>query len=263
VQRVQASAGDLQFSSRSGTYPDDLFSSVLADDGFGPDLNQVLLDEPGRTRRFAASTKRTVDIVGALLGIAAFAPIMLLAALAIALTSPGPIIFQQVRVGQNGARFVFYKFRSMYRDADERVHREYVTSLISATATAETRQQPARAWSKLSGDPRITPVGRFLRRTSIDELPQLFNVLKGDLSLVGPRPALPYEVEKYQPWHLRRVFAAKPGISGPWQVTSRGRATFDEMVRMDLGYAKKWSLGRDFKIMAKTLLVVVKRSGAG
>jgi lipopolysaccharide/colanic/teichoic acid biosynthesis glycosyltransferase len=263
MQRITGCAGALAFTSKSGTYPHDLLDSILAGALQSRNTNPLLLDELYRRPTWTGRMKRAVDVVGALVGITVLSPIMLLAAVAIRLTSPGPVIFRQVRVGRWGVRFVFYKFRSMYRDADERIHREYVTSLISGDKAEGGEPRQPKTWSKLTADPRITPVGRFLRRTSIDELPQLFNVLKGDLSLVGPRPALPYEVEKYQPWHLQRVLAAKPGISGSWQVSSRGRSTFDEMVRMDVRYARSWSLKQDFKIMAKTVMVVVRRSGAG
>jgi len=263
MQRITGCAGALAFTSKAGTYPHDLLDSILAGASQSCTTSPLLLDELYHRPTLTGWMKRAIDVVGALAGLTMLSPIMLLAAVAIRLTSPGPVIFRQVRVGRWGVRFVFYKFRSMYRDADERIHREYVTSLITGDKAEGSEPRQPKTWSKLTADPRITPVGRFLRRTSIDELPQLFNVLKGDLSLVGPRPALPYEVEKYQPWHLQRVLAAKPGISGSWQVSSRGRSTFDEMVRMDVRYARSWSLKQDFKIMAKTVMVVVRRSGAG
>jgi lipopolysaccharide/colanic/teichoic acid biosynthesis glycosyltransferase len=263
MQRITGCAGALAFTSKAGTYPHDLVDSILAGGLQSCNTSPLLLDECYHRITVAERMKRVIDCAGALVGIAVLSPIMLHAAVAIKFTSPGAVIFRQVRVGRWGVRFVFYKFRSMYCDADERIHREYVTSLITGDKTERSGPAQPKTWSKLTVDPRITPVGRFLRRTSIDELPQLFNVLKGDLSLIGPRPALPYEVEKYQPWHLRRVLAAKPGISGSWQVNSRGRSTFDEMVRMDLQYARSWSLKKDLKIMAKTVMVVVRRSGAG
>jgi lipopolysaccharide/colanic/teichoic acid biosynthesis glycosyltransferase len=187
---------------------------------------------------------------------------MLIVAVAIAMTSPGPVIFKQIRLGKGGRPFIFYKFRSMNASADDRIHREYVSGLI-ATPEGDTRGAAPRTWSKLPDDPRITTVGRFIRKTSIDELPQLFNVVLGDLSLIGPRPALPYEAEKYQSWHLRRILSVKPGVSGLWQVAAGYDATFDDMVRLDLRYMREWSLRLDLKILLKTVQVVLRRSGTG
>ena len=172
------------------------------------------------------------------------------------------MIFKQIRLGK-GRPFVFYKFRSMAADADDQIHREYVTDLISGDAKGAGKDGGSRKWSKLKSDPRITPVGRFIRRTSIDELPQLYNVVRGDLSLIGPRPALPYEAEKYQSWHLRRLLEVKPGVSGLWQVAAGYDATFDDMVRLDLRYVREWSLLLDLKILAKTVQVVLRRKGSG
>jgi lipopolysaccharide/colanic/teichoic acid biosynthesis glycosyltransferase len=147
----------------------------------------------------------------------------------------------------------------MYRDSDERVHREYVTRLITGDGEASS-QKP---WSKLEGDARITIVGGFLRKTCLDELPQLINVLKGDLSLVGPRPPLPYEAAAYESWHLRRVLEAKPGITGLWQVSRGSVATFDDMVRMDLRYVRRWSLLLDCRILIQTVVLVLRKRGGG
>jgi exopolysaccharide biosynthesis polyprenyl glycosylphosphotransferase len=206
--------------------------------------------------------KRWIDVFGAAVALLVFAPVMLVAALAVAATSKGPIVFRQIRVGKGGKPFVFYKFRSMYSDSDDRIHREYVAKLISGDRAAANTGGPAKPFYKMADDPRITRVGRFLRKSSIDELPQLFNVLKGEMSLVGPRPALPYEVQKYSPWHLRRLLEVKPGITGLWQVEGRSRLSFDEMVRLDLRYIRKCSLGLDVKILFKTVWVVLFRDGA-
>jgi lipopolysaccharide/colanic/teichoic acid biosynthesis glycosyltransferase len=179
------------------------------------------------------------------------------------LTSPGPVVFKQTRLGYRGVPFDFYKFRSMSLNADDRVHREYVASLINGNHAAINQGNAAKPMYKLKSDPRVTPVGRIIRKTSMDELPQLFNVLKGDMSLVGPRPPLPYEAKQYQAWHLRRILGIKPGITGPWQVDGRSKVCFDDMVRMDLRYIRNCSLTFDLKILLKTLVVVVKREGAG
>jgi lipopolysaccharide/colanic/teichoic acid biosynthesis glycosyltransferase len=152
------------------------------------------------------------------------------------------------------------KFRTMKVDADAALHREYVTSFINAKA--QSQQSAGQPLFKIANDPRVTRVGRVLRKTSLDELPQLWNVLRGEMSLVGPRPALPYELEQYKPWHCRRVLEAKPGITGLWQVVGRSRTTFDEMVRLDLRYAKTCSLWNDLKILAATPAAVFSGKGA-
>ena len=180
--------------------------------------------------------------------------------IAIAATSPGQVIFKQVRLGERGAPFVLYKFRSMMYDADDTIHWEYVTDLIRRSHRVDGARN-SRVWTKLSSDPRVTSVGRIIRKTGLDELPQLFNIVKGDLSLVGPRPALPYEAEQYEAWQLRRLFAVKPGITGLWQVHGANGCTFDEMVRMDLTYARRWSLMLDLKLVWKTIWVLLHREG--
>ena len=151
-------------------------------------------------------------------------------------------------MGQFGNKFTFLKFRSMYFANDPTIHKEYTRRLISGASDSETSQHKVY---KLTNDPRVTPIGRFLRRTSLDELPQLFNVLRGEMSLVGPRPPIPYECEWYSIWQTRRLLT-KPGITGLWQVEGRSRVTFDEMVRLDLRYAKSWSLWLDAKIILRT-----------
>jgi lipopolysaccharide/colanic/teichoic acid biosynthesis glycosyltransferase len=152
------------------------------------------------------------------------------------------------------------KFRTMHQNVDEKLHHDYVTKFINANVAATDTATPGVF--KMTNDPRITPIGHFLRKTSLDELPQLWNVLRGDMSLVGPRPPLPYEVEQYKPWHCRRVVDAKPGITGLWQVTGRSRTTFDEMVRLDLRYARTRSLWTDIKILLQTPAAVIAGKGA-
>jgi lipopolysaccharide/colanic/teichoic acid biosynthesis glycosyltransferase len=187
---------------------------------------------------------------------------MLVTAVAVATSSPGPIIFKQKRIGRYGKTFVFYKFRSMGHNNNDHMHREFVASLIQGEHAKVNQGATDKPLYKLKTDPRITGVGRVIRKTSIDELPQLFNVLKGDMSLVGPRPPLPYEVEKYQSWHLRRVLEVRPGITGLWQVEGRSRTTFDEMVRLDLRYTRMCSLTTDLRILLRTVKAVVKDDGA-
>lgn len=216
----------------------------------------------GKTKRRLLVMKRLVDIIGAGILLILCSPIFLACALAVRLTSKGPILFRQPRVGQHGKCFTFYKFRSMFVNNDETVHKEYVVKLISSQAELMPAAEKSEGVFKLTKDRRITPVGRCLRRSSLDELPQLLNVLKGDMSLVGPRPPIPYELAVYQTWHRRRLLEVKPGITGLWQVTGRSQVSFDEMVRLDLRYAMSWSLWLDAKILLRTPMAVIKGSGA-
>jgi lipopolysaccharide/colanic/teichoic acid biosynthesis glycosyltransferase len=206
--------------------------------------------------------KRTLDIVGSLTAIALFAPLFLVLPLLIKATSPGPVLFRQERIGRRGRTFPFLKFRSMAADNDPAIHREYIKQFIREQKSYDAGARKQDAVYKIKDDPRVTPIGRFLRKTSFDELPQFFNVLFGDMSLVGPRPPIPYELDNYDPWHRRRVMEIKPGITGLWQVSGRSRTTFDEMVRLDLAYAREWSLWLDVKIMLKTPWAVIGGKGA-
>ena len=215
-----------------------------------------------QAKRWQRAAKRGIDIVGALSLLIVGAPFMALVALAVKLTSKGPVIFRQARIGRDGVPFQFYKFRSMRVDSNDSVHREYVAKLIAGQHQEINEGEADKPVYKLRSDPRITPIGRIIRKTSIDELPQLFNVLRGDMSLVGPRPPLQYEVEKYQSWHMRRLQEVKPGITGLWQVEGRSKTSFDEMVRLDLRYVRHWSLWLDAKILLKTIVVVLRRDGA-
>jgi len=210
---------------------------------------------------FALAMKRAIDIVGSLVGLIILSPLFLLIVIFIKLDSSGPVIFKQTRVGRGGRTFTFYKFRSMYQNNDNSIHQKYIGDLIRGAARATAKSVGAKKVFKMDKDPRITRVGRILRRTSLDELPQLFNVLKGDMSLVGPRPGLPYEVKMYKNWYSRRLTTI-PGITGLWQVSGRSERTFDEMVALDLEYIDNWSLWLDIKILFKTIFVVLKREGA-
>jgi lipopolysaccharide/colanic/teichoic acid biosynthesis glycosyltransferase len=182
---------------------------------------------------------------------------MLIIALAVKISSPGPIIFKQTRLGLKGRRFPFYKYRSMYWNGDDQIHREYVSNLIEGQLEKINKGEKGNPFFKIKDDYRITRVGKIIRKLSIDELPQFFNVLKGEMSLVGPRPPIPYEVEKYKPWHLRRILEMKAGITGLWQVSGRSKTTFDEMVRLDLRYVQNWSIWLDLKILFKTVKEVI------
>lgn len=204
--------------------------------------------------------KRGMDIVLSALLVTLLLPVFALIAIFVKLSSPGPILFRQVRVGHLMKPFTMYKFRTMYAEADHQVHHDYVSWFITASDKAQSQQKPSVF--KLTDDARITPIGRFLRRTSLDELPQLWNVLIGDMSLVGPRPPLSYELQQYKPWHRGRVLQAKPGITGLWQVKGRSRTTFDEMVRLDLRYARTMSLWSDIRILLATPVAMITGKGA-
>jgi lipopolysaccharide/colanic/teichoic acid biosynthesis glycosyltransferase len=208
-------------------------------------------------KKFFCVIKRIMDIVGSAFALVLFAPLFLVIALAVKLTSKGPVLYTQPRVGQFGEQFVFLKFRSMKDNNDDSVHKEYTKQLITGRAQSHSGNGNGGDVYKLTKDDRFTPIGGFLRRTSLDELPQFVNVLKGEMSLVGPRPPIAYEVESYEIWHRRRVLEAKPGITGLWQVNGRSRIKFDDMVRLDLRYAKTWSPWMDLKILLRTPVAVV------
>jgi lipopolysaccharide/colanic/teichoic acid biosynthesis glycosyltransferase len=214
--------------------------------------------QPGAQRVVPAALKRALDIIGSVALLTLFAPVLLVVAAIVKFTSPGPIFFRQTRIGRGSKDFTMLKFRTMYTNSDHAIHRDYVNAFIKASGNGG-----GGTMRKMARDPRITPVGRVLRKTSLDELPQFINTLRGDMSLVGPRPPLPYEVEQYKAWHRRRVLDAKPGITGLWQVKGRSRTTFDEMVRLDLRYAKTPSVWTDIKILLATPRAVISGNGAG
>ena len=220
---------------------------------------------PDRTQKKLTSLlKRIVDVLGSFSLLVLLSPVLVCIGIAIKLTSPGPILFRQTRIGQFGQPFRFLKFRSMYTDVDSRVHEQYIREFILQSKNGSCAPDGLKqdGLFKLSQDPRITPVGHFIRRTSLDELPQLLNVLVGTMSLVGPRPPIPYEIKDYDLWHRRRVLEAKPGITGLWQVQGRSRTTFEDMVRLDLHYIDTWSLWTDLKLLLQTPWTVMKGEGA-
>ncbi|MBN1127952.1 MAG: sugar transferase [Chitinispirillaceae bacterium] len=204
--------------------------------------------------------KRALDIVASSVGIVALSPLLFAIGLLIKTTSRGPIVFKQERIGLGGKKFGLYKFRSMYANNDSAIHQEFVKKLIAGQAAAGEVGESASY--KIQNDPRVTAVGRFIRKTSIDELPQLFNVLVGSMSLVGPRPPIGYEVEVYEVWHRPRVVDVKPGITGLWQVKGRSKTTFEGMVRMDLEYIHNWSFWLDVQLLFKTPAAVMNGKGA-
>jgi lipopolysaccharide/colanic/teichoic acid biosynthesis glycosyltransferase len=221
-----------------------------------------------REEPLARSTgqSRTVDVLRRIFDVAfagalilLLGPILIGVAVAVRLDSHGPAFFRQRRVGHREKEFTLFKFRSMRVDADPRGHREYVTALIKGE---DSRPAGGREnLYKLAVDNRITPVGRWIRRWSLDELPQLFNVVRGDMTLVGPRPAIPYEVSEYPAWYRER-FSVKPGLTGYWQVSGRSERTYEEMVRLDIEYVQRRSIGLDLTILLKTPWVVLSRKGA-
>ncbi len=207
--------------------------------------------------------KRVIDLCGSLIALVVFLPFFLIISAMIKLSTKGPVFFRQERVGQYGKTFTFLKFRSMYVDNDPSIHMEYTRSLILAGENgAGSDQRQGGGVFKIRNDPRVTPLGRFLRRSSLDELPQFINVFAGHMSLVGPRPPIPYELENYDLWHRRRVLEMKPGMTGMWQVRGRSRTTFDEMVRLDIYYITHWSLGLDLRLILGTPLAVFGGKGA-
>ena len=199
-------------------------------------------------------------MVLSLAGILLLSPLLVIIAILVKVTSRGPVLFRQERLGQCGRPFQFLKFRSMRVDADSSIHEKYIEEFIKKNKTTTDRE--GCPVYKLVADPRVTRLGRFLRKTSLDELPQFFNVLKGDMSLVGPRPPIPDEIKQYDIWHRRRVLEMRPGITGIWQVHGRSRTTFDEMVRMDLQYARNWSIWTDIRLILKTPMAVLRGEGA-
>jgi len=218
----------------------------------------ALASEASRPRLYVW-VKRLLDLLISFAVLLSISPVLLICMLALRLDSQGPILFRQERIGERGKPFTILKLRSMYHKSDSEVHRQYVTAYIQGQAAAQAAD--GTEMYKLVHDPRITPVGHWLRRTSLDELPQLWNVLRGEMSLVGPRPPLLYEVENYNSGHLLRL-AVQPGITGLWQVSGRNSTTFEEMVALDLEDIRRASLVLDLSILVKTIPVVIRRRAA-
>lgn len=232
-------------------------AGITADSGFSRYNNTVffpshLVVDTKRTalkeKKFYLFCKRVIDLVGSLLGLVLLSPVFLIVAIAIKLDSEGPVFYSQTRIGRQCAPFTMYKFRSMCQGADQR---------LKSLQNLNEREGPA---FKIANDPRVTRVGRVLRAMCIDELPQLVNVIKGDMSLVGPRPPLPNEVARYTSQHMKRL-AVRPGLTCYWQISDR-KMSFDEWVQSDLRYIKERCVGIDFQILLKTLLVVFGLRGA-
>jgi exopolysaccharide biosynthesis polyprenyl glycosylphosphotransferase len=235
---------------------DDHGSSIPANTAFYPDLLHR-----HQSKKLSLVVKRTMDIVGSLAVLILFAPLFLLVAVLVKLTSKGPVLFRQERLGQFGKTFDCLKFRSMSVNNDLKIHREFMKRVINGEHNGHAHGGPTPVY-KMTSDPRITRIGKFIRRTSLDELPQFINILRGEMSLVGPRPPLAYEYEEYDVWHRRRVLEVKPGLTGLWQVRGRSRVRFDDMVRLDLQYARGWTLWLDVRILLETPRAVVFGDGA-
>ncbi len=237
--------------------PADQGSSELPDPVFYPDLFRL-----ERTKKSSLLVmKRVMDVVGSAAALILLAPVLTVLAAIIKLTSKGPVFFKQERLGLFGKKFTCLKFRSMYADNDSKIHEEFMKRLISGAHDGKSAGGDKPVY-KMTNDPRVTPIGRILRRYSLDELLQFINVLKGDMSLVGPRPPLAYEFKEYNMWHRRRVLEAKPGLTGLWQVKGRSRVSFDDMVRLDLQYVLHWSLWLDIQILMQTPRAVLSGDGA-
>jgi exopolysaccharide biosynthesis polyprenyl glycosylphosphotransferase len=242
------------------------FPEEIGEEGGDHSANFTLypeLQKKESTQRGALALKRAIDILGSAAALLVFAPFFAAIALIIKLTSKGPVLFRQERMGQYGKPFTVLKFRSMRTDCDSRIHQEYVSQFIAGKVEGKPAEASGAApVFKIQKDPRITPIGQFMRKTSLDEVPQFWNVLRGDMSLVGPRPPIAYEFRAYDVWHRRRVLEIKPGITGLWQVEGRSRTRFDDMVRLDLRYARSWSIWLDLRILLQTPAAVILGDGA-
>jgi lipopolysaccharide/colanic/teichoic acid biosynthesis glycosyltransferase len=209
----------------------------------------------------AYRSKRVIDFIVASIGLLLAAPFAGIIALLVRVSGPGSAVFKQTRIGKDGKEFSFYKFRSMQVDCDDSSHRQYMKLFIEGNEEELTKLQRGRKTYKMTGDDRVTMIGKFLRRTSLDELPQLLNVLRGEMSIVGPRPHIPYEVDMYKDWHRRRL-KGTPGITGWWQIHGRSRVTFDESVKMDIWYLERQSIILDIRIMLRTITKTIIGRGA-
>jgi lipopolysaccharide/colanic/teichoic acid biosynthesis glycosyltransferase len=232
-------------------------SGWVADSKLYPDLKRKSI-----RKKLPLVIKRAIDIAGSGALLLMLSPFLAVISALIKLTSKGPVIYKQERLGQFGVRFWCLKFRTMYSNNDPKIHQDYVQQFIAGKDGLDKSEGAEQPVYKLVKDPRITFIGAFLRKTSLDELPQFWNVLRGDMSLVGPRPPVPYEFEVYDIWHRRRVLEIRPGVTGLWQVSGRNRTRFDEMVRLDLRYCQTWSIWLDLKILIATPRAVFNGGGA-
>jgi len=228
--------------------------TAVAEGVVQPQPRLYVVADVSRFRGWRGKIKRLADVVFSLSTLLLLSPVLAVIALLVKRSSPGPVLFTQERIGKDGQPFHFYKFRTMAHNSDDAIHRQFAAMFISGKPPAGGKV------FKLTDDPRVTPVGRWLRHTSLDELPQLLNILRGEMSLVGPRPPIAYELDHYQPWHYERL-RVLPGLTGLWQVSGRSNVPFEEMVRMDIHYINTWSLAQDMRIIAKTIPVVLRGTG--
>jgi len=220
----------------------------------GPTL--YLVAATARSAGFHGQCKRIGDVLLSGLALLVLTPVLLVISILVKRSSPGPVLFVQDRIGKNGVPFPFMKFRTMVHNSDDAIHRQFAAMFINGSDKTE---KPESVF-KLTDDPRITRIGAWLRKTSLDELPQLFNIIRGEMSLVGPRPPIAYELDHYQPWHHERL-RVTPGLTGLWQVSGRSNVPFEEMVRLDIHYINTWTLRKDFEIVFKTVPVVMRGTG--
>lgn len=271
VKRIESKALSALQSALNAAQVEALEISIYSyprswkDGGLTATLDPVLypdLFDVDENQRASLLLKRLIDIVGSVFALIVLAPVFGVLAALVKLTSKGPVFFRQQRLGQFQVPFDFLKFRSMYVTTDAEIHRQYVKNFIAGRAEANAAGDQQRRVYKITNDPRVTWIGKVMRRTSLDEIPQFWNVLLGQMSLVGPRPPIGYEIEVYDIWHRRRVLEAKPGITGLWQVHGRSRTTFDDMVRLDLRYSRMCSPISDLKILLRTPRAVFSGDGA-
>jgi lipopolysaccharide/colanic/teichoic acid biosynthesis glycosyltransferase len=251
----------IQFASPLSSNPSDSPNAGTVDVTVAEWPFSIEIQTHEQLRKLQIRVKRVIDIVGSLIGLVLTAPLITIIAALIKLTSCGPIFFRQERLGFLGKPFTLLKFRSMKVECDSSLHHKFVAELINDQNKPICKSTAERSIYKLTNDPRVTPLGKILRKTSLDELPQLLNVLRGDMSLVGPRPHPLYECEMYKSWYHRRLLQVKPGITGLWQVVGRSTTTYDEMIRMDIDYQRKWNLWLDLKIILKTFRVLISTKG--
>jgi len=213
-----------------------------------------LVADTSRLANIGGLLKRGFDVFTATLSLILLSPALLVIALLVRKSGPGPVLFVQERIGKDGRPFRFFKFRTMTHNSDDAIHRQFASMFINGGGSSDGNIY------KMTDDPRVTAIGQWLRKTSMDELPQLLNVLMGEMSIVGPRPPLAYEIEHYQAWHHERL-RVLPGLTGLWQVSGRSNVTFDEMVRLDIHYINSWSFLFDLRIILKTIPVVLMGTG--
>jgi len=230
--------------------------SAVADEVVSSGPTLYLVADTSRSANFRGKLKRIGDVVLSGLALLALSPMLLVISILVKRSSPGPVLFVQERIGKDGVPFPFLKFRTMVHNSDDAIHRQFAAMFINGNDEKPSEENVY----KMTDDPRVTRIGAWLRRTSLDELPQLINIVRGEMSLVGPRPPIAYELDHYQPWHHERL-RVTPGLTGLWQVSGRSNVTFEEMVRLDIHYINTWSMRSDLGIMLKTLPVVIRGTG--